>query len=370
MRAGANLGGVTARLIASLRMAISFGMLSLPVLVVAGCGGSHIAYNQVAGEAAVDLDSLSEQEKTAARDSVSAALRNGLSTYRVVPGDKLEAFFYFDRKMATPEYMMAVGDEIEVDFAFQPEVSRKVTVRPDGMITLPRKGDIRASGMSPAKLADNIRASYSDIFRNPEVTVSVLSFNTEATELDALLESTLQGRARSFPVSPQGTLHMPMIPPVRAAGLMLDEVERSLNSVYDARLPSAKVSLGFESIAGNQAFIFGEVRQPGAIAMPSTRTILQMLASAGGPLPTAATDQIRVIYWDAAGRAAVRQININTVVNTLGAEQEMIVPPNSVIYVPPSGITKANRFIDQYVRQLFLFNGTSIGVNFDHGNNN
>lgn len=370
MRAEANHSGIGAKLIASIRLALSYGFLVLPVLAVAGCGGNQMAYNQVAGGEPVSLDSLSEQEKTAARDSVSAALRNGLSTYRVVPGDKLEAFFYFDRKMAAPKYTIAVGDEIEVDFAFQPEVSRKVMVRPDGMITLPRKGDIQASGMTPTELAGKISTSYADIFRNPEVTVGVLSFNTEATELDALLDSTIQGRARSFPVSPNGTLHLPMIPPVRAAGLMLDEVERSLNVAYDARLPSAKVTLGFESIAGNQAFIFGEVRQPGAIAMPSTRTILQMLASAGGPLPTAATDQIRVLYWDEAGRAAIRQININTVVSSLGAEQEMIVPPNSVIYVPPSGITKVNRFIDQYVRQLFLFNGTSIGVNFDHGNSN
>ena len=36
-----------------------------------------------------------------------------------------------------------------------------------------------------------------------------------------------------------------------------------------------------------------------------------------------------------------------------------------MVYVSPSSITDANRFVDQYIRQLFLFNGTSFGVIYE-----
>ena len=47
------------------------------------------------------------------------------------------------------------------------------------------------------------------------------------------------------------------------------------------------------------------------------------------------------------------------------AEQDMLLPKNTALYVPPSGITKVDRFIDQYIRQMLLFNGFSINAIYD-----
>jgi polysaccharide export outer membrane protein len=53
------------------------------------------------------------------------------------------------------------------------ELSRVLTVRPDGKITLPLIGEIQASGMTPLALQSKIAELLRDVVKNPEVTVIV-----------------------------------------------------------------------------------------------------------------------------------------------------------------------------------------------------
>jgi polysaccharide export outer membrane protein len=55
----------------------------------------------------------------------------------------------------------------------EPEISRNVVVRPDGKISLPLVGDLRASGHTPSQLQDEIKAHLLNYLSNPEVTVIV-----------------------------------------------------------------------------------------------------------------------------------------------------------------------------------------------------
>jgi len=69
------------------------------------------------------------------------------------------------------EYLLAVGDQIEVSVWRNPEVSRSVVVRPDGFISLPLLQEVKAAGLTPRELAANIAKAYSNRLMNPEVTV-------------------------------------------------------------------------------------------------------------------------------------------------------------------------------------------------------
>lgn len=55
-----------------------------------------------------------------------------------------------------PEYVIGTDDILEVSVWKNPDLSKVVTVRPDGMITLPLIGDLRAAGSTPAGLRDRI----------------------------------------------------------------------------------------------------------------------------------------------------------------------------------------------------------------------
>ncbi len=79
-------------------------------------------------------------------------------------------------------FVIGVEDILNINVWKEPEMSRVVPVRPDGMITLPLIGEIQAKGMTPVQLQDQITVSLKKFMSDPQVTVIVaevhsLTFN-------------------------------------------------------------------------------------------------------------------------------------------------------------------------------------------------
>jgi polysaccharide export outer membrane protein len=70
-------------------------------------------------------------------------------------------------------YRIGASDTLAVEVRNQPRVSGSYAVRPDGAITLPLVGDVRAVGMRPEKLADRLERRLGTYIREPVVTVTV-----------------------------------------------------------------------------------------------------------------------------------------------------------------------------------------------------
>ena len=73
----------------------------------------------------------------------------------------------------TEEYTIGPDDLLVVNVWKEPEISRNVLVRPDGKISLPLVGDMRANGRTPVQLQEDIKAQLLNYLSNPEVTVIV-----------------------------------------------------------------------------------------------------------------------------------------------------------------------------------------------------
>jgi protein involved in polysaccharide export with SLBB domain len=73
---------------------------------------------------------------------------------------------------ATPAYRFYPGDEIEITVFSAPELSRNVTVGPDGRIALPLIGAVRAADLTAEELHDGLIAAYSPQLRTPELSVT------------------------------------------------------------------------------------------------------------------------------------------------------------------------------------------------------
>jgi polysaccharide biosynthesis/export protein len=79
-------------------------------------------------------------------------------------------------------YIIGVGDVLGVNVWKEGELSKNVQVRPDGMITLPLIGEIKAVGLTPVQLKDEITTDLDKVMSDPQVVVIVdavnsLSFN-------------------------------------------------------------------------------------------------------------------------------------------------------------------------------------------------
>jgi polysaccharide biosynthesis/export protein len=75
-------------------------------------------------------------------------------------------------------YIVGVGDVLEVNVWKESELSKTVPVRPDGMITLPLVGELKAVGLTPVQLQDQITGALTKVVSEPQVTVMVVSVNS------------------------------------------------------------------------------------------------------------------------------------------------------------------------------------------------
>ena len=77
-----------------------------------------------------------------------------------------------------PGYQVGIEDVLNVVVWGEDDVSMLVTVRPDGMITLPLIDDIQVLGRTTAEIRDVITARLSETIINPTVTVILAEYNS------------------------------------------------------------------------------------------------------------------------------------------------------------------------------------------------
>jgi len=78
----------------------------------------------------------------------------------------------------TPAYRFYPGDEIDIAVFSAPELTRLVTVGPDGRIALPLIGAVRAADLTAAELHDRLVAQYAAHLRMPELTVTPRTYGS------------------------------------------------------------------------------------------------------------------------------------------------------------------------------------------------
>jgi polysaccharide export outer membrane protein len=74
-------------------------------------------------------------------------------------------------------FVIGIEDKLRVDVWNHPELSGSVTVRPDGMITVPLAGDILADALTPTQLSEALKGRLSEFVKDPVVTVIVEEIN-------------------------------------------------------------------------------------------------------------------------------------------------------------------------------------------------
>ena len=103
------------------------------------------------------------------------------------------------------EYLLTPGDEVEVVVWRVPEVSRTVTIRPDGYISLPVLNDVKAAGSTPGELSTRLGALFSTRLRSPEVTV-------------------IANQVRQQQVYVEGDVNTPVVVPLRNAATAMQAI--------------------------------------------------------------------------------------------------------------------------------------------------
>lgn len=111
------------------------------------------------------------------------------------------------------EYLIGVDDIVQVMVWRNPELGITVPVRPDGMISVPLVGDVRAGGSTPETVAAEIQEKLGAYVRDPNVAVIL----TDLRSHEYLSRVRVTGAVRQ-PVSIPYRQGMTVLDAVLAAG--------------------------------------------------------------------------------------------------------------------------------------------------------
>jgi protein involved in polysaccharide export with SLBB domain len=274
--------------------------------------------------------------------------------YLIGPGDELEVLYHIDPGYTVDDYVIDTEDVLRIEFYYYPTLARTVKVRPDGRITMPLIGDVPASKLRPAELADSIYKLYTPHLNRPNVTVEVEGFYAKVQELKQAITTQDRGQSRLVVVRPDGVISLPYIGDVHAANLTAPEVSKALGEKYGQFIKSMSVTVAVLSAHSNQVYVMGQVNRPNFFEMTGPITLTQLISRAGGFTNDADTRQVVIISRNDQGQPEGRMINLDDIIGKGNAGADIMMKQYDVVFVPKTGLSKAALFGDQLWRLIPL----------------
>lgn len=251
------------------------------------------------------------------------------------------------------DYLLNPGDSVEITVLGEADLTRPVTIRPDGKINLPLIGDIVAAGLTPVQLADRITTALKAFLRNPQVSVAVREIRPERNFVYLVGQFSRPGpveiqkgwtitevMAVAGGFTPRAALRRASI--VRRVGgqtvpLDLEKLvlrgDRSVNPEVE---PGDIIML---PTLENRVLVLGYVRAPGVYDMEDDNRVLDAIARAGGTAERANTTNIGVIRDGPGGKPVVTTVNMAKILAG-DASQNVKLQNADVVYVPEGAIVR------------------------------
>jgi polysaccharide export outer membrane protein len=253
------------------------------------------------GEVGWDARGCIPWQEFAQGEYVGHARTQHVAEYRLREGDVLAVYYRRTREELSRPYELEVGDRIRVESltagsgasvapgdgdapAADDNITRELVVQPDGTITLPLLGQVRATRRTVPSLRDELEERYKEFFRVPSITVTPIAVNTKLEDLLNTVDSragTAGGLQIQVTVTPAGHLQLPALGDIFVQGLTLAEAKQEIDARYNATVPGVHVTLVLVQRAKRFIYVLGEVGQPGRFELEGPTTAMQAIALAG-----------------------------------------------------------------------------------------
>ncbi len=276
----------------------------------------------------------------------------------------------------TRPYVVGVGDILEVSVYGDPEMTRDVPVRPDGMISYTFVGDVKAAGRPIQEIRDELQSKLGVYLRTPEVTVIATEFGKqkvyvggevrspgvlelsprEATLLDAVYMAGLT--TEKADVANAVLVRDGRVVDVDFAGLLKGDLTENVNLRDDdlVYVPEA---------ADRYIYVLGEVRSPRAVETNIPLSLVNVLTQAGGLDESFAKGREIAVLRGGLKEPKVAVVNYRRLVEG-DFSQNIQIKPGDIVFVPTTGLGKYTRVVDQILRTFsLLFQGRLVREGFN-----
>jgi polysaccharide biosynthesis/export protein len=145
-------------------------------------------------------------------------------------------------------------------------------------------------------------------------------------------------------VQPDGYINLQNGGSVHAQGLTVPELVVAIKNAYKGVLHDPIVNVDLEDFQKPQYTVSGQVGKPGQYELRSELTVAEALAVAGGMAPTAKT-QVFLFHRTSNDWLQVKKIDVKDILNGKHANEDPIIHPGDMIYVPEKFITNFKKYV-------------------------
>lgn len=236
------------------------------------------------------------------------------------------------------------------------DMSRDVVVRPDGAIRLPRiDRDIRIAGRTVAEATSIIEeAALTAMMNPPRVTLVIFP---------AVDTAVLNDMGGALQVRPDGRITVPRLGEMQAAGYSVDELRYTLAKACEGMIHNpVEPTVDVLKATGGRIYVGGEVQMPGVYPLEGAPSALQAVMVAKGFKDTSRLNNVIVMRRNPNGKPYVFKTNLRVALTRGHTDNDILLRPFDVVFVPKKTISRLNTFVDQYINQM-IPNNTTFGVN-------
>jgi polysaccharide biosynthesis/export protein len=140
--------------------------------------------------------------------------------------------------------------------------------------------------------------------------------------------------SRSVQVNDSGTINLPLVGEVEAAGKTSQEIEHDLTKKLGAKyLQSPQVTVYVKEFNSRRVTVEGSVKKPGVYPIRGKTTLVQFLAMAEGPTDLSDTSSI-VVFRSVGGKRSAAKFDLNDIRS--GTAEDPVIQEGDVIVVSDS----------------------------------
>ncbi len=270
--------------------------------------------------------------------------------YRLRVDDVLDFVFRVTRNEIPEAYELNVGDEVTVESSTDKDLKRTLVILPDGTISLPLLGQVKAAHLTVPQLREELENLYQKYYKIPAITVTPIKVDTKLEDLRYTVggRSGFGGQVRPGKITPEGTIQLPAVGTVPCQGLTLDEFRVELNERFAEKIEGVEVMPILMQRAPRYVYVLGEVKLPGRYSLDAPTTIMQAIAMAGSWNNGAHITQIVVFRRAEDWRLIATVLDLRAAL--LGRRpcpgSEIWVSDADLIIVPKSKILRTDNIIE------------------------
>ena len=259
-------------------------------------------------------------------------------------------------------YVLGPGDVVAIQVLQAPElIDKPVRVDLNGYVDLPHVGLVQAAGATVESLRSALESKLAAIIREPQVSIRVEELRSQslaptraATSYVLGADDLLSIRVLQAPelvdkpvrIDLSGSLELPYIGHVHAAGLTIELLKAELESKFTLIIREPQVSINVEEFRSQPVSILGAVNTPGVHQIRGKKTLVEVLSLAGG-LHQDAGNSIKItrrMEWgriplssaveDSTGQFSIGTVDLRALMQAKDPTVNVLVLPDDVISVP------------------------------------